>query len=335
MVVVRRPQAQARTPRQPVRTPRGSTAGGSSSADRPQALRIRYRGQLPALPYPHAQEEQLAAGMGAIVRRAWTEVMPRVIAAYRSAHEKRADARQRVVPPPAPDELERVIEEAGVTLGRYLEVDSQARTAIARTAADVARMGQRANTALFAQVLGMDPLAGNDAWLQPIMDTHGQAMAELIRRVGHSSHERIADAVRDTWHRGRRPTELAATLEAQMGISSRRAELIARDQVGKLNAGLNECRQAAAGIEEYEWRDSNDRRVRALHRERGRDRARFRWAEPPNEEPYDGHPGMPIQCRCRPRPIIPDVETLTPLSADVRAERVETARRRILETAGI
>lgn len=79
---------------------------------------------------------------------------------------------------------------------------------------------------------------------------------------------------------------------------------------------------------------SNDRRVRESHR--ARNGVTFRWDDPPDEEPYDGHPGMPIQCRRRPRPVVPSVESLTAEgSADRRAEAVLRVRGRILESAGI
>jgi SPP1 gp7 family putative phage head morphogenesis protein len=44
-----------------------------------------------------------------------------------------------------------------------------------------------------------------------------------------------------------------------------RAELIARDQVNKLNGQMTEMRQEELGIEQYFWRTSQDERVRKTH----------------------------------------------------------------------
>lgn len=78
-----------------------------------------------------------------------------------------------------------------------------------------------------------------------------------------------------------------------------RAKNIARDQVGKLNGDLTKLRQTNIGIEEYWWRDSRDRRVRALHRKYANQSLagkKFKWSKPPP----DGHPGQAVLCRCTP-----------------------------------
>ena len=68
--------------------------------------------------------------------------------------------------------------------------------------------------------------------------------------------------------------------------------------MGKLNGQLTMLRQSAYGVEAYIWRTSLDERVRQMHADR--DGERFEWSTPPE----DGHPGMPIQCRCVAEPDI-------------------------------
>jgi SPP1 gp7 family putative phage head morphogenesis protein len=71
-----------------------------------------------------------------------------------------------------------------------------------------------------------------------------------------------------------------------------RAQLIARDQIGKLYGNVNEARQRDLGLKAYFWRTAQDERVREDHA--AREGERFTWTDPPD----DGHPGEPVQCRC-------------------------------------
>jgi SPP1 gp7 family putative phage head morphogenesis protein len=90
-------------------------------------------------------------------------------------------------------------------------------------------------------------------------------------------------------------------------ISERRAKLIARDQVSKLNGNLNRIRQDDIGITHYFWRTSEDERVRPDHRDNNG--KRFAWNSPPATT---GHPGEDIQCRCT---ADPDLRNLRIINA--------------------
>ena len=95
--------------------------------------------------------------------------------------------------------------------------------------------------------------------------------------------------------------EIAGELEDSYGVSARRAALIARDQIGKLNGEIARERQTELGIRRYKWRSSSDERVRPEHADR--DGQIFEWSDPPP----DGHPGQPVQCRCWAEPLIDDL----------------------------
>ena len=90
-----------------------------------------------------------------------------------------------------------------------------------------------------------------------------------------------------------------------------RAELIARDQVGKLNGELTLNRQTALGIEKYIWRTVKDERVRgdpsglypdAKPSHFDREGKVYSW----DSSPDGGHPGEAIQCRCFAEPVFDD-----------------------------
>ncbi len=99
---------------------------------------------------------------------------------------------------------------------------------------------------------------------------------------------------------GQNTAALRKVLEERYGVSRSRAQLIARDQIAKLNGQIAEKRQSDLGIEEYAWRTVGDERVRETHAEK--DGRRFRWDDPPADT---GHPGTDYQCRCVAEPVLP------------------------------
>ena len=101
--------------------------------------------------------------------------------------------------------------------------------------------------------------------------------------------------------------EIARELQEATGATKARAQLLARDQVLRVNSQLTQDRHEAAGITEYVWSASRDVRVRRRHKEL--DGTRHRYDDPPIVDERTGrraHPGQDIQCRCCPIPVLPD-----------------------------
>ena len=118
--------------------------------------------------------------------------------------------------------------------------------------------------------------------------------------------QQVGETVESAHARGARVEVLAAELRERFEVSQSRAELIARDQVLKLNGQINQTRQRAVGIVEYEWGTSRDGKVREAHRDL--DRTIQRWDSPPVVDPRTGrrgHPGEDFQCRCTAKPVMP------------------------------
>lgn len=89
-------------------------------------------------------------------------------------------------------------------------------------------------------------------------------------------------------------------------VTQSRAELIARDQVLKLNAEVTQKRHEAAGIVEFVWSTSRDERVRPDHKVL--EGKRYRYDDPPvvdRRRGTRGLPGIHFQCRCVAIPVIP------------------------------
>lgn len=125
-----------------------------------------------------------------------------------------------------------------------------------------------------------------------------RANVALIGSVNADNRTRIEAVVYDAFVNRRTKKEFTDALAKAMGITKRRARLIASDQSHKLNIALTAYRNRQMGIETYVWETRDDDRVRPAHR--SRDGRVFRWDKPPS----DGHPGYPIACRCEAAPVV-------------------------------
>jgi SPP1 gp7 family putative phage head morphogenesis protein len=120
----------------------------------------------------------------------------------------------------------------------------------------------------------------------------------LSREITSGIEKAALRAVQD----GKLWPDLAKELEQRFQIGERRAELIGRDQVGKLYGQVNAARQKELGIRRFIWRTSNDNRVREEHQER--EGETYEYDDPPDGE----LPGEPILCRCYAEPVFTDIQ---------------------------
>lgn len=179
------------------------------------------------------------------------------------------------------------------------------------TAADVANKTAMQNN--IASALSVDfatIIDGPD--IKPILD---QALADnvaLIKSIGTEHFAKVSQAVLDNYRGVPLPDNMSLTQRLQKigSISKNKAKFIARDQTAKLTGDLNQTRQADNGIDEYYWKNSQDRRVvgnpsglypkgnRAHGNHWDREDQVYSWAKPPS----DGHPGHAPGCRCYAKP---------------------------------
>lgn len=171
---------------------------------------------------------------------------------------------------------------ADSTVANILNLESQRHTS--RFMADVKR------------VIGIDvgAIIRNED-LDSYIRTATSMSTMLIRNMAEDTIKRIETAVYTNAIKGNSVKTLREDLQKQFGISKRRAQLIARDQMGKFNGHLTQIRQQQAGVTHYHWRTSHDERVRPRHR--AIDGNKYKWGEPTGAE--EGlPPGEPVQCRC-------------------------------------
>lgn len=131
----------------------------------------------------------------------------------------------------------------------------------------------------------------------------------LIKDMQDTHIMRIQGTVSRGFRDGLTSGEISKQIQADTGISMRRAKLIARDQVGTLNAQITKDRDEELGVESYIWRTARDERVRgnpsglypnARPSHYAREGKEFKWSEPPS----GGPPGTEIQCRCYAEAVI-------------------------------
>lgn len=133
---------------------------------------------------------------------------------------------------------------------------------------------------------------------------------DLIKTIPQESLGRMRDIVLDGYREGRTTTNIVKAIMREYSTTRRHAQLLARDQIAKLNGEIAKKQQQDAGVEEYEWSDSRDERVRTRHH--NLNGKRFRWNDPPVVDERTGrrcHPGGDNQCRCVALPVF-DIDTL-------------------------
>ncbi len=119
---------------------------------------------------------------------------------------------------------------------------------------------------------------------------------ELIKNMNVEQLGKLQSLFMRSLRDGSRSAQIEGEVEKILEGSAKRARLIARDQIGKLNGQLDRYKQTQAGLDSYVWRGVLDERERPEHVER--EGKIYQWDDPP----IDGHPGQPVQCRCSPEP---------------------------------
>ena len=244
---------------------------------------------MPAANPPSDAEQWYAAQLTGLVEQLWGAVEQVVLADVRKLAEADPSGRygrQDAEPTDFLAELKRRFAQITGVFG------------IGRTVAGVIERTNQANErAVQTQMMTLGLMPSRRPDLSAAVQTATADNTRLIRNIPDEMADRIAAKVRAGWDAGKRHETLAKELEAEFGIASRRARLIARDQVNKINGNFTRARHLAAGITHFRWQSGRDNRVRPAHVAlNGRV---FSWENPPAE----GFPGQPIQCRCTAAPV--------------------------------
>ena len=249
---------------------------------------------------------------------AWREVLRDAGFDEVVSGSRRADAREEVASSPradaqgdvpdvpkvtVPPETIRRAQRAMTKAARDLAGSKALQEALAR-AARATDAHSRAIWNAQAEALGLD-VTGADRFRSARMAGFRKENLGLIRSLCAEHVRRVGKVLRE--NAGARVETIARELQEATGASQARAQLIARDQVLRMNSQLTQDRHEAAGITEYTWSASRDVRVRKRHRDL--DGTRQRYDDPPVVDLKTGrraHAGQDFQCRCVAVPILPD-----------------------------
>lgn len=127
------------------------------------------------------------------------------------------------------------------------------------------------------------------------------ANVDLISSVSDDMKKRISVLVWNGFTGRTSVDTLAAQIQEQVDIETRRAQNIANDQMGKLSAALDQERQRELGFSQFIWIHSGAEHPREEHL--ARDGEIFSWDDPE----LDGDlPGMAINCGCKAQAYLDD-----------------------------
>ena len=150
----------------------------------------------------------------------------------------------------------------------------------------------------------------SEPWLADQLSSFAAENAQLIRSLPEQALQQIEGMAQRGVRTGRSAREIARQIEERFETTRARADLIARDQVSKLNGQLTEIRQRSVGVETYIWRTGRDERVRGSHDVLEgmlcqwddptvySDDGGETWKSRSSIGGYEGHPGEDYQCRC-------------------------------------
>lgn len=129
----------------------------------------------------------------------------------------------------------------------------------------------------------------------------------LITNISQQYQERITGAVmRSIQSGGNGAQDILEEVRKIGGMSERRAQLVARDQVAKVTSALNVERSKAAGIKQWSWVHSGGgAEPRKMHLDL--DGKVFNYSDPPPviaEDGTRGYPGYLPNCRCVQAPVL-------------------------------
>lgn len=131
-----------------------------------------------------------------------------------------------------------------------------------------------------------------------MLDDAVRANVSLIHDINTRNRAAVEAVIYDAQVNRRTKKEVTDSLAKAMGITKRRARMIANDQLYKLNIALTAYRNQQLGIAYYEWDHTPQAHPRPEHVQR--DGKLFRWDTPP----WDGLPGYAPNCKCRAVPIV-------------------------------
>ena len=120
---------------------------------------------------------------------------------------------------------------------------------------------------------------------------------DLITTIPKQYLDRVESSVVSGLNEGKLTKTIAKEIKEATGVTQRRADFIANDQLGKVYGDTTRARQEKLGLKQFRWRTSGDNHVRDSHA--AFDGKVYDWSV--GAELPDGRfviPGQDFNCRC-------------------------------------
>ena len=298
-----------------------------SNADRTRQLAARARsrghasGPMPAYQPPDRIEAGYAAALRSMVSRAAERAYAPLIAALpglvAQARAERGDAADwRIDASHSGRSASAAVRAAKASMAG--EVSTPAVAAVAKSAGqdvDAHSRGQVGKQV--RQVLGIDLAGAANADQRALVAGFVHENVRLITGITPTLAADVERLLLAGLTGGQLHEMLAAAIQRRLQVSTNRAELIAVDQIGKINGQVTAARHRALGVTRFKWISVGDERVRgnptglypkAEPSHFARNGKRYAYADPPKGKNGESElPGVPVRCRCFGTPIMDDL----------------------------
>lgn len=296
-----------------------------------EAVKDRFKGRKEiksrSIPhYPTSAEREFRRVTGGYIRlfqQCLRDHLPAIMDGYKSEYHRK-DARFD-----ASQELESKVHEELLQVAAELE-QKLAAYGLDRLVEKIAKLTETHSLREWKRVckdtLGIDLLSDyyNADFYEEAIRRWVSENVQMIKSIPNETLGEMREIILDGFKKGKTATDISKELQKSYGITKRKAQSLARDQIATLNAEISELQQRDAGCTKYKWSTSKDRRVRDCHREL--DGKIFSWDNPPEMwyetkagRVYTGrrcHPGQDFLCRCCAIPVF-DFDTVdVPISGE-------------------
>lgn len=276
-------------------------------------LQTRSRKRLLPRPlkpaFPHAAERQYSRELNELVRQAKALTkqillpnLPSLISEVNRAVPSRVRQDDMI------DDLASLIQNIRERLG-VLFSDSIISAAASRMGSTVEKVVRGNEQRQRESLAPYDIRLGSGALTSEVRDYLRLRVSEnvqLIKTLSDRHFGKLQTEVMSSITQGKRVEDIESVIDDQFDSMDANAELIARDQVGKINGQLTEITQVGLGISKYRWRGVGDERERSTHS--ALEGEVFSWDSPPIVDGEAVHPGEAIQCRCYAEPVFDDLD---------------------------
>lgn len=279
-----------------------------------QARRLSRPKRIRRLPkplkplYPHAAERQYIRDLSAYVKRAkeltreiLSPLLPRLIAEVKSVTPDRV--RQDDVIDDLAEILQRIRERLGFEFSDSILAAIANRLGV--SIEDIIAANSRRLKDQYEPYGINIGLGANSNQLRSLLQIKIRENVQLIKTLSDRHFASLESQVLSAITQGKRVEDIEAVIDDRFSSMESNAELIARDQVGKINGQLTEITHVGLGLSRYRWRGVGDERERSSHLDL--EGETFSWDDPPIVDGEAVHPGEAIQCRCFAEPVMEDL----------------------------